>query len=197
MQNLLQQNFTCHQLDDRHQFWWGMLPEAELSQLNFEEIWNLHPEEYHTVTIHGKDILTPRWQCAYGKSYHFSGNVYKALPVPKQLHAVHKWCQENIFLQLNGLLLNWYDGSKKHYIGKHRDSTSNMIFDAPIVTISLGEERIFRMRPYGGKGKMDFSAPHGRVFVLPYNTNKKYTHEVPHFQRNQGRRLSITLRGFK
>ena len=50
--------------------------------------------------------------------------------------------------RLNGLLLNWYDGRLGHYIGKHRDSRVNMIHGAPIVTISLGEERSFRLAPW-------------------------------------------------
>ena len=34
-----------------------------------------------------------------------------------------------------------------HYIGAHRDSTASMIEGVPIVTVSLGEERAFRLRP--------------------------------------------------
>ena len=147
--------------------------------------------------IHGKEVKTPRWQMPYGKDYHFSGNTYEAVAVPDMLVPIHNWCKENIYDNLNGLLLNWYDGDLKHYIGKHRDSTRNMILDAPIVTISLGDERVFRLRPYGEKGMIDFPAPHGTIFVLPYSTNKAFTHEVPHFQKFRGRRVSITLRGFK
>ena len=191
------QNLTPHFLDGSCVIYAGQLPEEELELLNFEEIWNLHPKDYDTVKIHGREIKTPRWQCAYGKNYHFSGNTYEALPIPGQLTSVYGWCREHIYQHLNGLLLNWYDGKLKHYIGKHRDSTRNMIAGAPIVTISLGEERIFRLRPYQQKGRIDFKASHGSVFVVPYETNQKFTHEVPHFQRFQERRLSITLRGFK
>lgn len=34
------------------------------------------------------------------------------------------------------------------------------------------------------------------TFIMPYQTNKYWTHEVPHFQKYQGRRISITLRAF-
>lgn len=195
--NLKPNIFIHHQLTEIHDFYTAQLPKNQLKKLDFETIWNLHPEEYHTIKIHGKEVKTPRWQMPYGRDYHFSGNTYQAVAVPDQLMPVHNWCKENIYENLNGLLLNWYDGERKHYIGKHRDSTSNMIPDAPIVTISLGEERVFRLRPYKGKEIIDFPAPHGTVFVLPYATNQAFTHEVPHFQRFKGRRLSVTLRGFK
>ena len=36
----------------------------------------------------------------------------------------------------------------------------------------------------------------GGVFVMPYATNLAWTHEVPHFARDRGRRVSVTLRAF-
>ena len=75
--------------------------------------------------------------------------------------------------RLNGILINWYDGSKGHYIGPHRDSPEGLIEAAPIVTISFGEERIFRFRPHGGNGKIDLQLGQGTVIVIPYNTNRR------------------------
>ena len=197
MQYLNKTHFTQHLLNETHDFYVGQLPLSLLENIDFDTIWNLHPAEYHTIKIHGKEVQTPRWQMPYGKDYHFSGNTYESQPVPMELTEIHNWCKENIYENLNGLLVNWYDGDLRHYIGKHRDSTRNMILDAPIVTVSLGSERIFRLRPYGSKEIINFGAPHGTVFVLPYATNKAFTHEVPHSQKFGGRRVSVTLRGFK
>jgi alkylated DNA repair dioxygenase AlkB len=98
------------------------------------------------------------------------------------------------------VLVNWYDGRLNHYIGRHRDSTANMIVGTPIVTISLGEERIFRLRRWReqvkGEEAVDFPATNGAAFVMPYETNLHWTHEVPRRARNRGRRISVTLRGF-
>jgi alkylated DNA repair dioxygenase AlkB len=74
-----------------------------------------------------------------------------------------------------------------------------MIPEVPIVTISLGDERIFRLRPWPAKLKsepVDFPAQNGTVFVMPYETNRAYTHEVPPSNRHLKRRISITVRGF-
>jgi alkylated DNA repair dioxygenase AlkB len=189
--------FTRHQLDETHAFYSGILPE----ELRFDEerrtaLWEMHPEEYHTIMMVGRPVQTPRWQQAYGADYTYTGNVNKALPVPDLLAPLLHWARENMYPALNGVLLNWYDAELAHYIGAHRDSIVNMIEGAPIVTISLGEERVFRLRPWKGKGMRDFPAPDGRVFIMPWETNRAYTHEVPHFAHYRERRISITIRAF-
>ncbi len=111
--------------------------------------------------------------------------------------AKQTWACEKIDARLNGILVNWYDATLGHYIGKHRDSTANMISGAPIVTISFGESRIFRLRPWRGIGYQDFPTSSGSVFIMPYDTNLSWTHEVPSSAKNRGRRISITLRAFE
>src|SRR5512142_1243688 len=72
-----------------------------------------------------------------------------------------------------------------------------MIQDAPIVTISLGEERIFRLSHPRTKRRRDFAACDGTVFITPYETNLAWKHGVPHSARRRGRRISITIRAFE
>lgn len=188
---------TKHLLDESHAFLVGELPrELRLDEKRFEELWALHPETFHEIKMHGKLVKTPRWQQAYGADYRYTGNVNKALPVPPILEPLHAWARTEIDERLNGLLLNWYDPEREQYIGKHRDSTIDMIEGAPIVTVSFGGERAFRLRPWKKEGFRDFAATDGAVFVLPYDTNLAYTHEVPHAAQSRGRRISITLRAF-
>jgi alkylated DNA repair dioxygenase AlkB len=186
-----------HRLDDRHSFFVGALPESlRLDRAAFEQLWSLHPDEFHEIKMHGRAVKTPRWQQAYGADYVYTRNVNRALAVPAELAALHTWARASIDPRLNGLLLNWYDADSGHYIGKHRDSTINMVRGAPIVTVSYGGERVFRLRPWRAEGMRDFRARDGAVFVLPYDTNKAWTHEVPHAARG-GRRISVTLRAFE
>ena len=90
----------------------------------------------------------------------------------------------------------WYDGSKGHYIGKHRDSIANLVPDTLIVTISLGETRTFRLRPHCGTGIIDFVSNDSKVFVMPLSTNRAWTHEIPKTALALGRRISVTARSF-
>lgn len=63
------------------------------------------------------------------------------------------------------MVINWYDGQLGHYMGKHRDSTVNMVQGTSIVIISFGEERIFRLRPWKGNGYKDFTTAHGLKLI--------------------------------
>lgn len=190
--------FEEHVLDDGHRFFVGRLPDDLLvTPERFEGLWALHPEDYHVILMHGRRVETPRWQQAYGADYHYTGRTNAALPVPAALEPFRGWARRAIDDRLNGLLLNWYDGRLGHYIGPHHDSTRNMADGAPIVTVSLGEERIFRLSLPKTKLRHDFAATDGAVFVMPYDTNLAWKHEVPKSAKSKGRRISITVRAFE
>lgn len=187
-----------HALEDSFCIYEARLPESlGLTQGAFQSLWSLHPEDHTVIKMHGRDVAIPRWQQAFGADYHYSGQTNEALPVPSILEEIHSWAKATIDGRLNGILVNWYDGEKKHYIGKHRDSTTNMVEDCPIVTVSLGATRTFRIRPWRGRGFTDFLVDNGSVLVMPYGTNLKFTHEVLHRTCDVGKRISVTLRGFE
>jgi alkylated DNA repair dioxygenase AlkB len=191
--------FEPHDLGSGEKLWLGRLPDTLfVGPTEFEALWQLHPEEFHEIKMYGRLVKTPRWQQAYGRDYRYTGRVNKVLPIPPSLFPFLRWSQDNIAPELNGLLLNWYDGQCGHYIGPHRDSVAHMLPGAPIVTISLGEERTFRLRPWPPKLRgepVDFQARNGTVFIMPPETNRTYTHEAPCSGRLLGRRISITVRG--
>ena len=189
------EGLTRHDLDGTHTFYEGRLPPS--LAVDFDALWALHPTDYHTIKMHGRDVKTPRWQQAYGNDYAYTGRVNHALPMPPSLQPHVTWCRR-FHPGLNGLLINWYDAAHKHYIGRHRDSIKRMVKDSPIVTMSFGATRIFRLRPWRDKnGKRDFEAQDGTVFLMPFATNRAWTHEVPHHERLGGRRISVTLRAFE
>jgi alkylated DNA repair dioxygenase AlkB len=189
--------FDCHELEDGSIFFTGALPgHLRFAAGEFEALWDLHPERFHDIMVHGRLVPTPRWQQAFGRDYHYTGQTNRALPVPKELEPFLRWAQEAVHEGLNGLLLNWYDGELAHYIGPHHDETRDLVIDVPIVTISLGEERVFRLIHEKRKAKRDFCARDGAVFIMPYETNLAWKHSVPKFARFKGRRISVTLRAF-
>ena len=190
--------FERHTVFSRFPFFIGRLPEHldRAATERFEELWNLHPAQSNEILIHGRMVAIPRWQQAYGRDYEFSGTVSAALPVSDILAPYFAWVRETIDARLNGLLLNWYDADRRHYIGAHRDSRQGLVPGSPIVTISLGDTRPFRLRVPKEKGFADFEASHGTVFVMPWDTNLNVKHEVPHTSRAKGRRISITARAF-
>jgi alkylated DNA repair dioxygenase AlkB len=185
-------------LDATHGLWTGRVPPGvALTAQEFDQCWAMHPAGFHTIKMHGRLVRTPRWQQAYGRDYLYSGRVNAALPIPPLLARILHWGKGAIDPRFNGILVNWYDGALGHYIGRHRDSTTNMVAGAPITTISSGEQRTFRLRPWRGSGYRDFDLADGSVLVMPYDTNLAWTHEVPPSARRKGRRISITLRAFE
>ena len=52
------------------------------------------------------------------------------------------------------------------------------------------------MREFGKKGFDDLEVDNGDVVVIPWDTNKKFTHEVPYLGKYPGKRISITARAF-
>lgn len=190
--------FEAHDLDEMHRFFVGRLPEGlRTGPAEFESLWAIHPEEYHVIQMHGRPVEAPRWQQAYGRSYRYTGRTNEALPVSPGLEPALAWGREAIDGRLNGLLLSWYDGSLGHYIGPHHDSTKDLVAGAPIVTVALGEAKIFRLSDPPSKGRRDFAASDGTAFVMPFDTNLAWKHAVPRSTRHKGRRISITLRAFE
>lgn len=187
-------SFKTHKLDQLHHILYGNLPSSLRQNLDFIHLWNIHPDDFHLITLHNKEVATPRWQQAYGKNYNYAGRTIKAAPIPEMLAPLLHWCQSHIDERLNGLQLSWYDGNLKHYMEKHGDNVENLVADTPIVTISLGVSRTFRFRPHlQQENKFDLDALDGRVFVIPADTRRAFTREVPHLIKNKDRRISITL----
>ncbi len=162
----------------------------------FAALWDSHPGDFHEIQMHGRKVKTPRWQQAYGADYRYTGSTNRALPLTPGMDRWLGWARAQFDARLNGLLLNWYDGSAGHYIGKHRDSEIQRTWGSPIVTLSLGEARVFRMRPWRGTGFVDLPVENGSVIVVPWASNRAYTHEVPASAAARGRRISVTIRAF-
>jgi len=167
-----------------------LLPDDEA----FERLWCMHPAEQPRIFFGDEVRTSPRWDQAYGHDYAYSGKVSRAVPVSDVLEPYLSWVREAVDPRLNGLLVNWYDAAYEHRIAPHKDSPTNRVAGCPIVTISLGADRVFllhtKRKPEG------VPLTHGTVVVLPDETNAKCSHSVPHRPEDVGRRISVTIRGF-
>ena len=168
----------------------------------FERLWGLRPSEPPRIRMYGRITPLPRRQQAFGRDYPFSGTVSQAAAIPDVLAPFLEWAQQAIEPRLNGLLVNWYDGAAGEYIGPHQDKTLHnskemLIPDCPLVTISLGAKRIFRLHRAKEKLRRDFPVENGAVVIIPFETNRRWEHSVPHRKtKDTGQRISVTLRAF-
>lgn len=167
---------------------------------DFEELWNLHPEEYGEVILYGKRMKTPRWQQSYDLPYNFSGMLHDALPLPDQFKPFLDWANSLGLGEFNQKLINWYSNGH-HYIGAHSDDEKQLVPNSPIVSISLGAERKFRLRLKGAKGiYKDILLPDRTALIMAGQFQKELTHEIVKISGKKGekvgRRINITFRQF-
>jgi alkylated DNA repair dioxygenase AlkB len=160
---------------------------------NFDILWSLHPEEYGQVKIYGKLINTPRWQQCYMRDYTFSGITHKALPLPEEFKPYLEFANSLGHGTFNIALINYY-GHGGHYIGKHSDNEPVIIPNSPIVSISLGATRTFRIRNKSNNEIIhDIELKHGTYLVMGGEMQKRYLHEVPKVAKSD-QRINITFR---
>jgi alkylated DNA repair dioxygenase AlkB len=187
--------FVEHQLEPDIPVFTGRLPPDLLpDSVGFESLWALHPPTQPEVLIDGTLQRAPRWHRAFGHDYQFSGAVVRATVVPQVLQPVLSWARSMIDARLNGILVNWYDGRFRHRIAPHKDSPVGRVAGCPIVTVSFGAERTFQM--FVRKRPVAFRVGDGAIVVIPDATNRRFAHSVPHLPGDEGRRISVTLRGF-
>lgn len=129
--------------------------------------------------------------------YRFSGQETAASPLTPPLRAFLERVNRDLGMDFNGLLINLYaDG--KETIGAHSDSEEGLATDGSVAALSLGAERIFRVRPKereGGAAAVDVPTKHGQLLVMQGRQFQRlFTHEVPVQSKIHGPRYSITFR---
>jgi len=169
---------------------------------DYNALWNRHPENYKTLNIYGRNVLLPRYIINCLRDYYFSGKLFKADPLPIEFDHIVKKIQ-TLFVNkdnntlLNGCLINWYECF--HYIGPHSDSENALISESPIVTLSLGETRIFRLVPKKNgliNYRKDIKVNNEDLLIMMGKSQLTHTHEIVKTKKKINSRISITMRCF-
>ncbi len=133
------------------------------------------------VRVHGQDRNQQRHVGFFGlpgvTPYAYSGQVASRQDIPDWLERILAAVNALLGTELNAVLVNRYeDGSQ--YIGAHQDSERGLVRGAPVVTITLGEPRKFRIRrKEDGRRVLDLTPAHGSLLVMHHQ--RGYTHEIP------------------
>jgi len=185
--------------------------------IDFDQAYELHPEERDTIKIYGKERKVPRWQQSYGRDYYFSGEMHEAKPLPDIFVPLVEEIHEKTGMpKPNQFLVNWYqDGSD--YIGAHSDDERQMVRgprgESTVYSLTLQEDpgnRIFRLKPKVpkkgalpeaerkllGKERIDIELKHGLVVMMGGLCQVQYKHQVPATKKTVGRRINVTMRWF-
>jgi alkylated DNA repair dioxygenase AlkB len=91
----------------------------------------------------------------------------------------------------NAVLCNLYrDGNDS--VGLHADDEPEM---GPVIaSVSLGAERLFRLRRKGGSVAFSERLTHGSLLIMAGDTQKNFKHEVPKEPHVTQPRINLTFR---
>ena len=147
----------------------------------------------------------PRDEAYYGDpgtSYTYSRRAYQPLTwIPELLslrnrvaEATPATAYSNLSwprIGYNAVLINLYKNGNDS-VGLHADAEPEM---GPVIaSVSLGAERLFRLK--GNDGAVVFSErlPHGSLLIMAGNTQKNFKHEVPKEPAIALPRINLTFR---
>jgi alkylated DNA repair dioxygenase AlkB len=137
-----------------------------------------------------------------GTHYTYSRREYKPLPwVPELLslkarveQATPMAAYANLSLPrlgYNAALCNLYrDGNDS--VGLHADAEPEM--GSVIASVSLGAERLFRLKRKDGAVAFAETLPHGSLLIMAGKTQKNFKHEVPKEPGITQPRINLTFR---
>jgi alkylated DNA repair dioxygenase AlkB len=147
----------------------------------------------------------PRDEAYYGDSgtnYTYSRREYQPLTwIPELLslrnrvaEATPTFAYSNLSLPTlgyNAVLVNLYKNGKDS-VGLHADAEPEM---GPVIaSVSLGAERLFRLKGKDGAVAFAERLPHGSLFIMAGKTQKNFKHDVPKEPDVAQPRINLTFR---
>lgn len=147
----------------------------------------------------------PRDEAYYGDpgtNYTYSRREYKPLPWFPELvtlrirveQATPNVAYSNLNLPrvgYNAVLSNLYRNGNDS-VGLHSDAEPEM---GPVVaSVSLGAERLFRLKRHDGGVAFAERLPHGSLLIMSGATQKNFKHEVPKEPEIVEQRINLTFR---
>jgi alkylated DNA repair dioxygenase AlkB len=149
--------------------------------------------------------IVPRDEAYYGDpgtEYSYSRREYSPLPWLPELLALKarieaatpKAAYANSrlpYIGYNAVLCNLYrDGDDS--VGLHADAEPEM---GPVIaSLSLGAERLFRLKQKGGTVAFSEPLPHGSLLIMAGATQKNFKHEIPKERGIIRARINLTFR---
>lgn len=165
----------------------------------FMHLWALRPTEEQTCIIFGKNIDIPRRHQTFGVDYKFNGSIQSIQPLNDLMIEIrdkiitHFNANFDVEGVPNSCLVNWYENGDE-YIGYHSDDERVLVEGKPIYIVSLGAERIFKMKSKEDNSVVDFVLENGSLFVMTGTTQKTHKHSIPKTKKVKDIRISLTFR---
>lgn len=148
------------------------------------------------IFIFGKWVRVPRLMCWYGdpdSHYHYSGVDHQPRPWTPELQSVRAKVEQQCRCAFNSVLANLYrDG--RDSMACHADDEKELGLNPVIASLSLGEERLFKLHHKKRKETLDITLGHGDLLVMAGVLQHHWVHSVPKTRSFKKPRINLTFR---
>ena len=148
------------------------------------------------VSMFGRTFTARRLSACYGDpsaSYRYSGLVRRAMPWTDDLRTLALDVGAAVGSRFNFVLINRFrDGGDR--LGWHADDEADLGPRPVIASLSVGAERVFRMRPNAGGASIGKVLEHGSLVLMWGMSQRDFQHAVPPTAKQVGERLNFTFR---
>jgi alkylated DNA repair dioxygenase AlkB len=172
------------------------LPESDrlFAQLQTELVW-----QEEAIFIYGRWVKVPRLMCWYGDRdawYRYSGVSHQPLSWTPVLQAIRERVERQGQCSFNSVLANLYRNGEDS-MGCHADDEKELGLKPVIASLSLGDERLFKLHHKQSKEKRDIVLGHGDLLVMAGTLQHHWTHSVPKTKKLKTPRINLTFRKIK
>ena len=152
--------------------------------------------QHERLTLFGRTVTARRlsaWYGAPGTTYRYSGVERRALRWYGGLRALAGEVGDAVGSKFNFVLVNRYrDGADR--LGWHADNEADLGAEPVIASLSVGGQRVFRVKPRRGGPSVGKLLEHGSLVLMWGASQRDYRHAVPPTAKPVGERLNFTFR---
>lgn len=162
----------------------------------FNELQNNLDWAEESINMFGKSILVPRLVCWYGDKtaiYRYSGVKHIPLPWTRSLSELKSKIEALTQRKFNSVLGNLYR-NENDSMGWHSDNEKELGNDPFIVSLSLGEERIFKLKNKNTKQQLKITLPSGSLVIMSAQFQHNWQHCIPKSTAPKKSRINLTFR---
>lgn len=152
--------------------------------------WIASNEDWEQLYHNG--YKAPRLNKGYGKGYTYSGHSIPDTVIPAHYQRLITQLEKDWGIKSNQILLNYYrNGSDS--IGLHSDDEKELGYNPTVVSLSLGDSRIFELVNKKTGLVYPIELGSNQLLVMGNMSQINYRHRIRK-QEGKGRRISITFR---
>ena len=148
------------------------------------------------IFIFGKWVKVPRLMCWYGDPdahYCYSGVNHQPKSWTSELLSVRAKVEQQCQCTFNSVLANLYrDG--RDSMGCHADDEKELGLNPVIASLSLGDERLFKLHHKKRKETLNINLGHGDLLVMAGSLQHHWLHSVPKTKIIKTPRINLTFR---